>query len=113
MGYKKYLNVQAVSVGTSAKIIKVRCRNMGAHIGFQAGSFRSLSLMSRGYNVLLSIFDYSQRTDSLHFLLPHNKRVSRTTHMCKHSEKMFLKIIYFDMKRKWKILMPPPQRSQI
>lgn len=68
MGYKKYLNVQAVIVGTSAKIIKVRCRNMGAHIGFQAGSFRTLSQMSRGYNVFLSIFDYSQKTGSLqHF----------------------------------------------
>lgn len=103
MGYKKYLNVQAVIVGMSAKIIKVRCRNMGAHIRFQAGSFRNLILMSRGYNVLLSIFDYSQRTGSLqHFLLPHNNRVSRTTHMCKHSEKMYKKMTYFDVKRKWK-----------
>lgn len=92
VGYKKYLNVQTVTVGTSAKIIKVRCRNIGAHIRFQAGSFRNLSLMSRGYNILLTIFDYSQRTGSLqHFLLPHNIRVSRTTHTCKHPEKVFEK----------------------
>lgn len=85
-GLYKVFYVQDVIAGMSAKIIKVRCRNLGAHIRFQAGSFGNLTLMTWGYNVLLSIFHYSQRTDSLQdFLLPYNE-VSRTTHMCKSSD---------------------------
>lgn len=97
--------MQDVIAGMSAKIIKVGCRNLGAYIRFQAGSFGNFNLMTRSYNALLSIFHYSQRTGFLQaFLLPHNNGVSRNPLTCASVEKML---------KKWRIVEGTPSPNNI